>query len=114
MISTRSALALAFAVWFCTNICAAQQAPRRVTVSQVLSWLPADTEAVIGASGPFLFPDLAAISAPTSGELSTTELAVRTQFNLPLFLFQFKNGGLKESLKNKKVALAIEGSRHFR
>jgi hypothetical protein len=114
MISTRNVLALICAVWFCTGICAAQQAPRKVTVSQVLSWLPADTEAVIGATGPFSFPDPAAIAATPSGELSAAELAVRAQFNLPLFLFRLKNGGLRESLKDKKVDLAIEGSRHFR
>ncbi len=42
------------------------------------------------------------------------KLALRTQFNLPLSLFQLNNGGLRESLKGNKVVLAIEGSRHFR
>src|SRR5713101_241108 len=121
MVPIGSALALFCAVSFCTGICAAQSAakqpravPRQVTVSRALSWLPADTETVIGASGPFLFPDLAGVSAPTSGELSTTELEVRTYLNLPLFLFALKNGGLREDLKGKRVSVAIEGSRHFR
>ena len=117
----RTVRVLAIAVWFGTGICVAQSAakqpqpvPPQATLGRVLSWLPADTEVVIGASGPFAFPDLAAIPAPSSGELSSAELALRTQFNLPLALFQLNNGGLRESLKDKRVALAIEGARHFR
>jgi hypothetical protein len=117
----RTVPALVIAVWFCKGMCVAQSTakqprpvPRQVTLGRVLSWLPADTEVVIGASGPFPFPDLAAIPAPSSGELSPAELALRTQFNFPLSLFQLNNGGLRESLKDKRVALAIEGSRHFR
>ena len=116
----RTVRVLAIALCFRTGMCVAQSAkppqplPGRVTLGRVLSWLPADTEVVFGASGPFLFPDFAAIPAPSSGELSPAELALRTQFNLPLSLFQLNNGGLSKPLKDKKVALVIEGSRHFR
>lgn len=116
----RTVSILVVAAWLRTGMCVAQSAkqpqplPRRVALSSVLSWLPVDTEVVIGASGSFPFPDLARIPDPPSGELSPVELALRTQSNLPLSLFQLSNGGLKESLKDKKVALAIEGSRHFR
>src|SRR5579864_7629198 len=117
----RTARVLVIAVWFPTGLSVAQSAakqpqpvPRQVTLGRVLSWLPADTEVVLGASGPFPFPDLAAIPPPSSGELSPAEIALRAQFNLPLSLFQLNNGELKELLKDKRVALAIEGSRHFR
>jgi len=117
----RTVRILVIVTWLRTGMCVAQSAakqpqplPRQVTLGSVLSWLPADTEVVIGASGPFPFPDLAAIPDPSSGELSRAELALRTQSNLPLSLFQLRNGGLRESLKDKQVALAVEGSRHFR
>jgi hypothetical protein len=121
MVPIRNALGLVCAVSFCTGIGKAQSAakqpqmaPRQVTVSRALSWLPADTETVIGASGPFLFPDLAAIPEVPSQELSPAELEQRTQLNLPLFLFRLNNGGLREVLKGKSVRLTVEGSRHFR
>jgi hypothetical protein len=84
------------------------------TLAQVLSWLPEDTETVMGANGPFPLPDLSALGGnPGQTELSIAELELRTRA-LPLTLFNFKNGGLSQALKGKIVAIVIEGSRHFR
>jgi hypothetical protein len=46
-------------------------------------------------------------------ELPSAELELRMRF-LPLGLFGFKNGELQKALKGKAVAIAVEGSRHFR
>src|SRR5260370_37217208 len=69
----RTVRVLVISVWFFAGMCVAQSAakqpqlvPRQVNLGRVLSWLPADTEVVIGARGPFRFPDLAAIPPPSS------------------------------------------------
>lgn len=85
------------------------------SLTEVLSWLPADTETVIGANGPFPVPDLDALPNDNSRqpELLPRELELRMR-TLALGLFGFKNGGLQGSLKGQTVALAVEGSRGFR
>lgn len=45
--------------------------------------------------------------------VSDQELA-RYFENLPLALFQFKDGLLSTRLKGKRIVLALEGARHFR
>jgi hypothetical protein len=83
-------------------------------LTQALSWLPDDTETIIGANGPFPIPDLNGLgNTPGQAELSTAKLELRTR-SLPMTLFNFKNGGLSQALKGKAVAFALEGSRHFR
>ena len=93
---------------------APQPSSHQTTLKKALSWLPADTETVIVANGPFAFPIL---DGPTDHsprlELSSTELELGMR-DLPLWLFSMKNGDLREKLKGKLVALALEGSRHFR
>ncbi len=112
---------LALALICASGICSAQSStkgalrgPRQIGIGQVLSWLPDDSETVTGVNGPFPFPDLAAIPDSTNSDPSQDEIEARVRANFTLFLFQFKNGGLSASLKGKPVALAIEGSRHFR
>ena len=96
-------------LFLCTFICAGQTAAKKPvaqpTLAQVLSWLPADTETVMGANGPFPLPDLSALGGnPGQTELSIAELELRTRA-LPLTLFNFKNGGLSQALKGKIVAI---------
>lgn len=87
----------------------------QTTLKEILSWLPPDTESVVGANGPFPLPDLDELGPGDlrQPELSVAELEMRTR-TLALGLFGFKNGGLQKNLKGKAVALAVEGSRHFR
>jgi hypothetical protein len=84
-------------------------------LNQVLSWLPVDTETVLGANGPYRFPDLDRRSDDdaTQSELSSAELDLQMR-SLPLALFGLKNGILQKELKDRVVSFAVEGSRHFR
>src|SRR5690242_7891675 len=92
-----------------------QPGSRSTALKEVLSWLPDDTETVIGANGPFPVPDFDRLGSRNSRppELSSAELEIRMRI-LPLSLFGFKNGGLREHLSGEAVVLAVEGSRHFR
>jgi hypothetical protein len=87
----------------------------QTTLKEVLSWLPPDTESVVGANGPFSLPDHDELSPGDlrQPELPVAELELRAR-TLVLGLFGFKNGGLQKDLEGKAVALAVEGSRHFR
>ncbi len=88
---------------------------RQTALKEVLSWLPGDTETVIGANGPFPLPDFEKPDGNDSEreELSSADLELRMRV-LPVGLFAFKSGGLQKALNGKAVALAVEGSRHFR
>lgn len=81
-------------------------------LKEVLSWLPEDTESIIGMNGPFPLPDLTAQSSWNRSERLSAQLEVLMR-RWPLFLLRLKNGGLQKSLTGKTVALAIEGSRRF-
>jgi hypothetical protein len=83
-------------------------------LTRVISWLPADTETITVASGPFV------LTASSPGEndgkdraISDKELAGNFE-ELPLPLLQFKNGLLAKRLEGKTINLALEGARHFR
>jgi hypothetical protein len=104
----------------CIGVCSAQIAANQrpttapqTTLNQVLSWLPPDTETVIGANGPFPLPDLDALANAPNAPPSDMEWQRRME-SLPLFLFDLKNGGLTLRLQSRMVTLAVEGSRHFR
>jgi hypothetical protein len=84
----------------------------RVALDEVLSWLPEDTETVMGANGVFPLTD-PNVEENARVRPFLTELNLRTQ-TLPLSLLLFNNGGLSTFLKGKPVLLAIEGSRNFR
>lgn len=100
------------------DVCSAQAdrhpASGPITVNQVLSWLPADTETIIGASGPLRFPETEEAPQIPGGEPSAAKSEAAAVVDLPLFLFQLRSGGLGHSLNGKQLTLAIEGSRHFR
>lgn len=79
---------------------------------RVLSWLPADTETVITANGPFSLPELNPQAHQTRKE---SDHEVEDTFKyLPLALFSFQQGLLGNYLKGDKLLLAMQGSRHFR
>jgi hypothetical protein len=105
----KSAATTAF-LWMSAISCVGQ-----TTLKELLSWLPPDTESVVGENGPFPLPDLDALGPGDlrQPELPIAELELRTR-TLGLSLLGFKNGGLQTDLKGKVVALAVEGSRHFR
>lgn len=83
-------------------------------LARVISWLPADTETITVARGPFV------LATSTLGQnegkdraISDKELAGNFE-ELPLALLQFKNGLLAKHLEGKAINLALEGARHFR
>jgi hypothetical protein len=86
--------------------------PPSEEVQQVLAWLPADTETVVVANGPFSLPDLGTRDEETPGVESFFDLEENFEA-LPLGLFGFKGQILSSRLLGQKVAFAIEGARHF-
>src|ERR1700679_646797 len=87
---------------------------QQANLNQVLSWLPVDTETVLGANGPFAWdPKALSDDSPSQERLTATELEMQSRM-FPLTLLNFKSGGLGEFVKGKTVSVAIEGSRRFR
>src|SRR6266542_5938341 len=85
-----------------------------VDLEQLMSWLPADTETITVARGPFV------VASTTPGENDTQDRAISDKDlfqnfeELPLALLQLKNGLLAKRLEGKRINLAIEGAAHFR
>ena len=82
-------------------------------LTRVMSWLPADTETITVARGPFVLA-----STPEEGDskdrvISDKELANNFE-ELPLALLRFKDGLLSKRLAGKRINFALEGARHFR
>jgi hypothetical protein len=91
-----------------------QAVAQQPNLNQVLSWLPVDTETVLGANGPFAWdPKAPSKDSPSQERLTATELEMQSRM-FPLTLLNFKNGEFGEFVKGKTVLLAIEGSRRFR
>lgn len=85
-----------------------------ITFDEVLSWLPADTETITVAHGPFAMPDLRPSNDEAADhELSTNELSEMFE-DLAMGLFGIKDGVLQKHLAGKPVLLAMEGARRFR
>jgi hypothetical protein len=83
-----------------------------VTASQVLSWLPANTETLLTARGPLLLPNSQALSFE---DRRTKAQDLQQVFGgLTLGLFSAGNGGLEKRLEGKKILFAAQGSRAFR
>jgi hypothetical protein len=92
---------------------AATASPPSQLVQEVLAWLPADTETVLAAQGPFMLPELKA-EAKEAQDSKGTDPDIEESFeSLPLGLLGFKDGLLEKHLKGEKILLGIEGSRHF-
>jgi hypothetical protein len=89
-------------------------APPSEELSQILSWLPADTETVIVANGPFSFPDLSPRDAEQLPPPVESVDDLKEDFEaMPLGLLGFKTDLLANRLQGQKVTFAIEGARHF-
>ena len=98
--------------------------PPSPLVEQALSWLPADTESVVAANGPFPFPELqtddddtgsASDAQPTAPRNEAAEIEDRFR-SLPLSLFGMfgsKKSTFGPSSFHANVLLAIEGGRNF-
>ena len=86
--------AAAFAILCAPGLFAA--APDQPDLKEILSWLPADTETVIGANGPFALKDLDAANSTKPLDVpSPDELKMQMQA-LALGLFSLDNGGLQD------------------
>lgn len=83
-----------------------------VGIEQVLDWLPADTESIAVARGPFEIGSFTPGEDSTDRAVSDKELAAFFE-DLPLGLLEFKNELLAKHLKGKQIVLALEGGRHF-
>jgi hypothetical protein len=81
----------------------------QIQFKDLMSWLPTDTETIIGSNGPFQVPH-------TDHEFDelTPEALRLAVLNQPLTLLGLDDVGLSGILKTETVTLAIEGSRHFR
>ena len=84
------------------------------TIDEVLSWLPADTETVTVANGPFWMSDFGFSETEQKDPLNSAQILEKAFQSLTLGLFGFKKSNLAQNLERQKVVLAIEGSRHFR
>jgi hypothetical protein len=102
------------AVFVSFHCAPAHLAAQQSNLNQVLSWLPVNTETVLGTNGPFVWDPKALSNEPPSQEpLTARALEIQSRM-FPLTLLNFKSGGYGEFVKGKTVALAIEGSRRFR
>lgn len=85
----------------------------RVSFSKAISWLPADTETLIVANGPFSIPPPESETDEARNRpLSKDEINEMFEA-LPVGLVGLPEG-LIEKLNGRKAAFAMEGSRHFR
>jgi len=83
-------------------------------LEELMSWLPANTETIAVARGPFVLAASAHSENDTQDRvISDTDLSQNFE-DLSLGLLQFKNGLLAKRLVGKRINLAMEGSRHFR
>lgn len=81
-------------------------------IDAVLSWLPADTETITVANGPFWMSNFQ-LSDEQQKVLSRENLEKQFQA-LTLSLFNLKGSLVERHFERQKVILAVEGSRHFR
>lgn len=82
-------------------------------LTRVMSWLPADTETITVARGPFVLVNTLEESDGKDRAISDKELAQNFE-ELPLALLRFKHGLLSKRLAGKRINFALEGARHFR
>ena len=90
--------------------------PSAPLVEQALSWLPANTESVVAANGPFPFPDLQMEDDDSQDNASEAAEIQNVFRSLPLSLFGMfgsKKSPFGPSSFHANVLLAIEGGRNF-
>jgi hypothetical protein len=116
-----SLLLTSCAAFLCGTGCSTEKAGTRsgsartkVDFVHVLSWLPADTETLLVANGPFWMSNFQIGGEDyRSHEVSREELEKYFE-GWTLALFNSKNYALEKHLEGKKVLFSVEGSRHFR
>jgi hypothetical protein len=115
-ISVAIGVGAAFAIaWPAQAQKAKNAAPPSEELSQILSWLPADTETVIVANGPFSMPDLSPRDVEQTPPPVESVDDLKEDFEaIPLALLGFKTDLLANRLMGQKITFAIEGARHFR
>jgi hypothetical protein len=86
----------------------------QIDLKRVLSWLPADTETLLVANGPFWMSNFGIEQHDYKNHEVTTEELEKNFEGLTLSLFNSKKGLLEKHLEGKEVLFAAEGSRHFR
>jgi hypothetical protein len=85
-----------------------------ITLPMALSWLPADTETLIVANGPFVMPQRQNAEDDTKSRLLSLKEIRETFESLPLGLVGLQQGVLEKKFNRREVAFAIEGARSFR
>ena len=87
---------------------------QKIGFEHVLAWLPADTETLFVANGPFWMSNFQiGQEAYTNHEVTSEELEKHFE-GMTLQLFNSRNGLLEKHFRGKKVLFALEASRHFR
>ena len=83
-------------------------------VRAILSSLPADSESLFVANGPFTFPDLTPPDEPSVFTTPSPE-ELKSDFEaLPLSTIGFRSGVLANRFIGEKVLVVVEASRHYR
>jgi hypothetical protein len=86
----------------------------RIDLKQLLSWLPADTETLLVANGPFWMSSFQLGEEASKDREATNEEVEKHFEGLTLQLFNFRKGLLQEHLDGRKILFTLEASRHFR
>jgi hypothetical protein len=86
----------------------------QLDLKRVVSWLPADTETLQVANGPFWLSNIVVEQHEYKNQEVTTEKLEKQFESLTLGLFGSANGILEKHLEGRNVLFALEGSRHFR
>jgi hypothetical protein len=86
----------------------------RIDLKQLLSWLPADTETLLVANGPFWMSSFQLGEEASKDREATNEEVEKHFEGLTLQLFNFGKGLLQKQLGGRKILFALEASRHFR
>jgi hypothetical protein len=87
---------------------------RKIDFEHVLAWLPADTETLLIARGPFWMSNFQIGQEVYTNHEVTSEELEKDFEGMTLQLFNSTNGLLEKHLRGKKVLFALEASRHFR
>jgi hypothetical protein len=110
-------------IWFlavaCCTACTSQKARSdsnlirgTIDVQRVLAWLPADTETLLVANGPFWMSNFQIGGDYQNREVTSEE--VEKHFEALTLNLLLRSGLLEKHFERKKVLLALECSRHFR
>ena len=114
--------AVLFSAIFCSNSVLADPVnpsdakAQKIDQSDVLWWLPTDTESVVAARGPFPFPIGSSPPSEKEDEKFTAKVTL-SQIRSTLEMLPFEivdDANLVGTLKGTVVEFALQGTRHFR